>query len=168
VQFHLAYFSLFLLFVFRPGSLRPFHVYLRAPRIFRRDTLSLCRSPGPPVAKITPRKKVRVMLLKSCLFASPHIPCVSLISSILRLTTFPLNCYAHYSSNDYTRCVSTHYPSTLKKYKHETGTEKFGEKYFSISIFFNFRLNLPQHNGDTLCRMSDETYSSGNLSRDRA
>jgi hypothetical protein len=27
---------------------------------------------------------------------------------------------------------------------------------------------LPQHNGDTLCRMSDETYSSGNLSRDRA
>jgi len=81
VQFHLAYFSLFLLFVFRPGSLRPFHVYLRAPRIFRRDTLSLCRSPGPSVAKITPRKKVRVILLKSCLFAFSHIPCESLISS---------------------------------------------------------------------------------------
>lgn len=57
----LACFSLFLLFVFRARSLRPFHIYLRAPRIFRRDTLSLCRPVGSPVAKITSRKKVRVI-----------------------------------------------------------------------------------------------------------
>lgn len=78
-------FSLSSFRILSPGPLRPFHIYLRAPRIFRRDTLSLYR-PAADSQKITRRKKVREVLLKRTLSLLS-------LSSFLSSLTCPLNSF---------------------------------------------------------------------------